>query len=318
MKQIKSPALFIMAISLCVACQKTDEQPLISRLEVVTAKDHSDQTIEDSFPPILHVEGWQEPVPLAGPINTSGGEDSPFFDAATNTMYFFFTPNTQLPAEQQLGDGLTGIYSSILMDEGWSEPQRVWLNPQGGYALDGCPTMSGNTLWFCSIREGNYRSIDFWKVTLIDGTWQNIHNAGVRLNLQVGVGELDINKSQTEIIFHANLPGGKGENDLWATDLKDGKWSEPYNLTTINSEADDSRPFLSMDGQELWFTRTYQGSPAIYCSQWDGEQWGSPELVISQLAGEPTLDPEGNIYFVHHFVRDGSIVDADIYIAIKK
>ena len=43
-----------------------------------------------------------------------------------------------------------------------------------------------------------------------------------------------------------------------------------------------------------------------------------PELIISQFAGEATLDKDGNIYFTHHFYNDGKMVEADIYVAMKK
>jgi hypothetical protein len=46
--------------------------------------------------------------------------------------------------------------------------------------------------------------------------------------------------------------------------------------------------------------------------------WQPPELIISQFAGEPTLDDEGNLYFVHHFYQDGEMIEADIYLAEKK
>jgi hypothetical protein len=42
---------------------------------------------------------------------------------------------------------------------------------------------------------------------------------------------------------------------------------------------------------------------------------GSPELIVSQFAGEPTLDEQGNLYFVHHFTADGELIEADIYAA---
>jgi hypothetical protein len=46
--------------------------------------------------------------------------------------------------------------------------------------------------------------------------------------------------------------------------------------------------------------------------------WEEPEMIISQFAGEPSLDEEGNLYFVHHFFEDGQMIEADIYLAKKK
>jgi len=41
-------------------------------------------------------------------------------------------------------------------------------------------------------------------------------------------------------------------------------------------------------------------------------------LILSQFAGEPSLDREGNIYFVHHYFEDGKMIEADIYVAYRK
>lgn len=72
------------------------------------------------------------------------------------------------------------------------------------------------------------------------------------------------------------------------------------------------------DGTELWFTRIYNGSPAIYRSRLVIGRWTEPELIISNFAGEPTLDREGNLYFVHHFYKDGKMIEADIYVARRR
>ncbi|MGA2821268.1 MAG: hypothetical protein ABSF61_11495 [Anaerolineales bacterium] len=40
---------------------------------------------------------------------------------------------------------------------------------------------------------------------------------------------------------------------------------------------------------------------------------------MSRFAGEPTLDDAGNLYFVHYFFsRDGKMIEADIYLALRK
>jgi hypothetical protein len=117
------------------------------------------------------------------------------------------------------------------------------------------------------------------------------------------------------MLYHTNQLPGQGGLDIWQIRRKGVDWSEPENVDAVNTSGDEGWPFLSDDGQELWFTRTHQGSPAIFRSIWGGAGWGPPELIISQFAGEPTLDRAGNLYFVHHVVIDGVIRDADIYTA---
>jgi hypothetical protein len=68
----------------------------------------------------------------------------------------------------------------------------------------------------------------------------------------------------------------------------------------------------------LWCLRTYQGTPALYRSSRENGGWSAPELVVSTFAGEPTLDAQGNLYFVHHYYKDNVMLEADLYVAHKK
>lgn len=271
----------------------------------------------DLYPPILHMKGWQQPIPLDGPVTTAGLEDSPFITPDGQTLYYFFTPSIHVPPGEQVLDGVTGIYSSRLVEGEWEKPERVNLQDEGELSLDGCHFVSRDEIWFCSIREGNLREIDIWRAKFIDGRWQEWENAGEQLNLDYMVGELHLSADGKSLYYHTDALEGLGGKDLWVTRWEEGRWTEPENIAAVNSVVDEGWPFLSTDGKTLWFSRFYQGTPAIFRSQLVDGRWGDPELVISQFAGEPTLDNAGNLYFVHHFVVDGEIKDADIYVAYK-
>jgi len=87
----------------------------------------------------------------------------------------------------------------------------------------------------------------------------------------------------------------------------------------LSQMGDEGWPYVTQDCRELWFTRTCLGSPAIYRSVKVDGTWSEPELIISQFAGEPSVDDDGNIYFVHHFsTADSRMIEADIYIAQRK
>ena len=68
----------------------------------------------------------------------------------------------------------------------------------------------------------------------------------------------------------------------------------------------------------MWFLRYYQGSPGVFRSLKSGGEWGEPELIVSQFAAEPSLDNAGNLYFTHHFIKDGKMIEADIYVTQRK
>jgi hypothetical protein len=273
---------------------------------------------EDAYPPMLHSDEWQQPIPVVGPINTAGAEDSPFITPDGSLLTFFFTPDVHQPLEDQLMDGVTGLYLSHWQDGNWTEPEKMILQESGKISLDGCQFLQGNVLWFCSAREGNYRGVDIWRAELIDGKWTNWTNAGERLNLTYEVGEMHITPDGDELYFHSSRNGGKGEYDIWVSRQTEGDWGVPENVEAVNTELNEGWPFITQDGNELWFMRNYQGSPAIYRSLKIEGNWSQPQLILSQFAGEPSLDAIGNIYFVHHFFKDGEMIEADIYVAHRK
>jgi len=271
----------------------------------------------DQYPPILHNDDWEQPVPLSAAINTAGGEDSAFILPDGNTLYFFFTPDVSKPAEQQLTDGVTGIYVSHFENDSWTNASRVVLQTAGKLALDGAAFVLGNTMWFASAREGHV-GMNLFTAEYVGGKWSNWQYAGDKLNIDYQVGEMHITADGLTIYFHSSRPGGVGGYDIWTTENVGGVWQHPQNISSVNTDGDEGWPSVTQNGNELWFTRTYFGTPAIFRSFKVNGTWSSPELIISQFAGEPSLDSQGNIYFAHHFFMNGTMLDADIYVAYHK
>ena len=270
----------------------------------------------DRHPPVLHSFLWEDPEPLPGPVNTAGAEDSPFMAPGGDRFYFFFTPDVRVPAEKQILDEVTGIWVSEITGEEWSEPTRVVLIEEG-LSLDGCPYASPEELWFCSVRAGNLREIDFWIATA-SGEGYAVRNAGEELNLDVGVGELHVSGDGDTIYYHSEAEGGKGGVDIWVTEKTGEGWSTPVNVEAVNSEHSEGYPYLSPDGEELWINRWHGGTPAVFRSVTEDGEWTTPRLVVETFAGEPNLDKAGNLYFVHHYYRDDTMIEADIYLAKRK
>lgn len=276
----------------------------------------------DVFPPVLHSDEWEYPIPMPGPINTAGAEDAPVISPDGNLFLFFFTPDVTVPPNEQLFDGVTGIWWTTKENGVWAEPERAILNY--GIALDGPLCIEGDILWFCSARVGNYRDIDIYTAELRNNKWTNWKNAGELLNVDYEVGELYTTTDGNTMFFDSQRDKGFGGKDIWVTNKVNGQWTEPINLgPPINTEFDEGLPYVSPDGKELWFTSWsklgYQG-PAIFRSIKDEfGNWSEPEEIISNFAGDPGLDAEGNIYFTHHFfTEDMQMIEADIYVAYRK
>jgi hypothetical protein len=265
----------------------------------------------DENPPLSYSNDYASPIPIPGSVNTAGAEDSPFITPDGNTLYFFFTPDVNVPVEEQILDGVTGIYVSNRVNGKWSTPTRIILQDLGKLALDGCEFVLGDIMWFCSTREG-FDGVHWFTADYRDGRWQNWIIAD--FNPDYKVGELHITSDGAELYFGSDRPGGMGQFDIWVLRMVNGIWQEPTNVSTVNTTDSEMWPAVSPDGHELWFYRNY----GIWRSEMVNGEWQEAELIISPLAGEPSVDSAGNLYFVHHFYLNDKMIEADIYVAYKK
>ena len=265
----------------------------------------------DENPPLLYSSEYEDPIPVPGQVNTAGAEDGVFVTPDGNTMYFFFTPDVNIPIEKQILDGVTGLYVSQKQNGEWDRPERIILQDPDKLAMDGCEFVLGNVMWFCSAREG-YTGLHWFTAESQDGKWQNWKNAD--FNPEYQVGELHFSRDGRELYFGSEKPGGKGGLDIWLSKLVDGVWQEPINIAMVNTPDSEGWPAMNPAEDELWITRNW----GVWRSKSVNGEWQEAELIVSPLAGEASIDGEGNLYFVHHFYVDNKMIEADLYVAYKR
>jgi len=279
----------------------------------------------DLHKPVVHSSEWAQPVPFAGPVNTAGAEDSPFITSNGTWFFFFFTPDVKVPPEKQLIDGVTGMWWCQKVGDNWTSPTKIDLCDD--VSLDGAECVFGTTMWFASVRAGNFGEVDVYSAEYEDGEWTNVENLGEQLNEEYDIGEFHMMEDGNTFYFHTGNFDAGGSMDLWVTHkiASSGvSWSTPMPLTELNTAGNEGYPYVTPDGNELWFTRMTSlpgyGGPAIFRStKQPNGSWGPAEEIISNFAGEPTLDADGNIYFVHHFYSaSDQMIEADIYVAYRQ
>ncbi len=323
-----SPSRLLAALLVALAlagCSRQAAPPLRTRAEALPPGAVKQQPSADPHPPLLHASEWAAPIPLPGAVNTAGAEDSPYVSPDGNTLYFFFTPDVRVPVEKQLLDGVTGIYRAQKVGGRWGEAERVLLSDD--VALDGCVALAGDVMWFASARAGNLGEVDVYTARLVDGRWAGVQNAGRQLNVDYDVGELHVTADgQTMYCGGPEKWDDFTGKDLFVLHRQGDGWSAPEPLPPpINTEKyNEDQPFVTPDGSELWFTgqsRLGQIGPAVYRSRRTAAgAWGAPEEVVSCLAGEPTLDAAGNLYFIHHYYTAdmAQMLEADVYVAYRR
>jgi len=305
-----------MSLAVAAGCDEStapqDEPLVIDRHEKIPGDVVKGTPQNDRHPPVLHSTEFLEPVPVPV-ISTAGAEDSPFIPADGSDLYFFFAADVRQDASIQVRDPVNGIWVSRHVGGAWQEPALVQLQERDELALNGCPWVLGNEMLFCSAREG-FAGIHWFRADRVGGRWQNW--AIVEYPAEYDVGELHIHGDR--LYYGSARPGGQGGQDIWMLTRAGAGWTNPMNVAAVNTAGDETRPFVARGGQELWITRWYQGTPAIFRSKLLDGQWQEAELIVSRFAGEPTLDAQGNVYFVHHFFVDGVMIEADIYVAYRK
>ncbi len=86
----------------------------------------------------------------------------------------------------------------------------------------------------------------------------------------------------------SNIGGKKSDDgfyfsDIYITEKKNGKWSEPKKIGNINTEGHDECCALSPDGQRLFIYKNDNGDGNIYECVLDGYDWRSPIKLSDKI-----------------------------------
>lgn len=131
-----------------------------------------------------------------------------------------------------------------------------------------CHLSDLGNMFVCSWRDGGAGKCDEWRIAYRDGQFQTAENLRI---LNTGTNDCGVAPGPHEayVIFQSDREGGPGKTDLYISfALPEGGWSAPRNLGAgINSPQVDAAPWMSYDGQYLFFSSTRGKTSAIYWVQ---------------------------------------------------
>lgn len=126
--------------------------------------------------------------------------------------------------------------------------------------------------------------------------WQKFEVLFPQVNSNVYEGGACISNDGATIYFSSTRKEGFGGTDLWMIKKdKSGKWSNAINLgNSINTKYDEDIPFLSLDGNRLYFSSkgwNSMGGYDIFYSDWNNvlNIWSKPKNI-----GFPINDADDN------------------------
>jgi len=169
-----------------------------------------------------------------------------------------------------------------------------------------------------------YRDQDVWVSKLDNGLWTVPSKALGRINSEKGFEpSLFITQDEQTMFVVSDLSSGTGGRDIYITTKdENGQWKSLINLgKNINTKFDEDAPFLTPDGNTLYFASNGHNSIGdydIFKSELDENgNWGPAENL-----GPPINTPGHDRYFVtsddgaigyYSSDRDGGYGETDIY-----
>ena len=215
------------------------------------------------------------------------------------------------------------FYYSNRVDGTWA-PRKAAGAPLNTPDNEGAQTMTadGKTLWFtaCNRRSG-MGMCDIYYSTLENGKWSSPKNAGSPINSRYSEKHPAISADGRILYFTSNRPGGFGSYDIWMSEKKGGRWSNPVNLgDSVNTPGLEQSPFIHPDQQSLYFSSTGwpgMGQGDLFITRMKQDSgWTTPENLgypINTFDDDIglSLNAEGNRAY---FASDrGKGTDTDIY-----
>lgn len=243
---------------------------------------------------------------LGFPINTRQNDYFPFFANDMNSL--LFTRQGELGDEDLLigkrkdkeADFITSRFGSFNTTQ-----------PEGTCSL----VRDGERIYFTLCKEDKelsakgqrpVRECDLYAGWLIKGQIEGVEPLPDYINVP-GYWETQatISCDEQQLFFVSNRPGGLGGTDIYVCDRQeDGTWGEPRNLGDgVNTPEDEEAPFLSNDGQTLYFSSTGHyslGDEDIFASWWDNTQ---QRFTRALNLGPPVNGPHRELGF--HLSSDG-------------
>lgn len=130
-----------------------------------------------------------------------------------------------------------------------------------------------------------------------DNFWTNIEELPFN-SKEYSVAHPALSVDEKKLYFSSDMPGTTGMSDIWYVDvLEDGGYGEPVNVSSLNTEARESFPFISSNNNLYFASDGRGGLGGFDVFTVSLGQNGMPEGEIKNL-GEPTNSSKDDFGFI--------------------
>lgn len=147
-----------------------------------------------------------------------------------------------------------GAFYTEKHEDGWSYPQMV--TQMLGFDADAYPVaLSYDGTEMILYYDDDYIG-NLYYSKMEDGLWTPAVKLGENICTKYWESHASFSKDGLTLYFTSNRKGTHGGLDVYLSEKQnDGKWGPPVNLgTTINTRYNEESPYISEDGQTLYFS----------------------------------------------------------------
>lgn len=238
-------------------------------------------------------------------INGKGDEYWPSLGVDGDELIF-----TRLRTPQSGGEemGQEDFFVAKKDSSGWERAVPIGTPVNTGHNEGAqCISADGRLLFFTACnRPDGLGSCDIYLAVRIDGQWSVPVNLGSPVNTGAWESQPSISADGRFLYFASNRRGGKGNKDIWRAQrigiTSDGLpvFSNAENLSAINTQGNESAPFIHPDGVSLYFSSDFY--PGM----------GGTDLFVSRKAEEQFEEPHNIGYPINtHADESGLFVTVD-------
>ena len=188
---------------------------------------------------------WADPTPISS-INTNGHDATVYISHDGQKLFIY----------RNIGVGSGDIFMSKLDGANWGIPEKVKGINSNFWEGSVCLSPDEKTIYFSSDRQGGQGGRDiYYAQQLPDGSWGNVKNLGPEINTKFDEDAPFIHSDGKTLFFASTGHNTIGGYDIFRSELKQGKWSTPYNVgKPVNSAQDDKFYVVSSDGERGYYS----------------------------------------------------------------
>lgn len=158
---------------------------------------------------------------------------------------------------------------------------------------DGSITLSPDSTDLYIFRYG-----DIMKANWDGKNWQRPQRIGAEIDMRAShEPSIFLGRDGKTLLFVSDRKGGVGQKDIWICDKEGSNWGKPHNIgLEVNSPFNEDSPFLSPDGNTLYFSSEGHNSMGGYdvfkCTREKNGSWSKPENL-----GAPVNNGGDDIFY---------------------